>query len=148
MAFTTFSGPVRSGTVREGAARNCGVVVLAQTKVVNFGDAAGSEACIIPAGAQILRATFNTTTTFTAASTIVVSVGGTAINSATTITTGGPYAISITASQAVGQALNVGTSDVAVTYTLSVGASTAGQGTLIIEYIQRTSDGLINPASA
>jgi len=148
MAFTTFSGPVRAGTVREGASRNCGVVVLAQTKVVNFGDAAASPAFIIPAGSQILRATFNTTTTFTAASTIVVNVGGTAINSATTITTGGPYAVSITASEAVGQLLNVGATDVAVTYTLSVGASTAGQGTLIVEYIQRASDGSINPASA
>jgi len=148
MAFTTFSGPVRSGTIREGANRNCGVVVLAQTKLVNFGDALGSAACTIPAGAQILRATFNTTTTFTAASTIVVKVGGTAINSATTITTGGPYAVSITNSQAVGDLLDVGTADVAVTYDLSVGASTAGQGTLIIEYLQRTSDGLINPVSA
>lgn len=148
MAFTTFSGPVRSGTVREGAARNCGVAMLAQTKVVNYNDGTAVAAFTIPAGAQIVRATFNTTTTFTAASTIVVKVGGTAINSATTITTGGPYAISITNSQAVGLLLNVGTSDVAVTYDLSVGASSAGQGTLIVEYIQRAADGSINPASA
>lgn len=148
MSFTTFSGPVRSGTVREGSGRNTGLVVLAQTKVVNYNDGTAVAAFTIPAGAQILRATFNTTTTFTAASTIVVKVSGTAINSATTITTGGPYGITILSTQAVGQLLNVGTSDVAVTYDLSVGASSAGQGTLIVEYIQRASDGSSNPATA
>ena len=146
MSFSTFSGPIRSGTQRYGASRNTGVVVLAQTKVVNFNDGTDVPAFVIPAGSQILRATFNTTTTFTASSTIVVKVSGTAINSATTITTGGPYAVTISSTQAVGRLLNVGTTDVAVTYDLSVGASSAGQGTLILEYIQRAQDGAINPS--
>jgi hypothetical protein len=31
MAFSTFSGPLRSGTIREGSARNTGLVVLSQS---------------------------------------------------------------------------------------------------------------------
>jgi hypothetical protein len=31
MSFSTFSGPLRSGTVKEGAGRNTGVVMLAQS---------------------------------------------------------------------------------------------------------------------
>lgn len=148
MGFATFSGPVRSGTVREGADRNCGVLVLAQTKVVNYNDGTGVAAFKIPAGSQITRIQFNTTTTFDAASTITVKVGGTAVTSALTITTGGIYTASNVNSQAVGRLVSVGTSDASVTYDLSVGAATAGVGTLIVEYIQRAADGTINPVSA
>lgn len=148
MSFSTFSGPVRSGTIREGADRNCGVLVLAQTKVVNFNDGTGVTAFKIPAGSQITRIQFNTTTTFDAASTITVKVGGTAVISALTITTGGIYTATNVNTQAVGRLVSVGTTDATVTYDLSVGIATAGVGTLIVEYIQRASDGSINPVSA
>jgi hypothetical protein len=148
MSFSTFSGPLRSGTVREGATRNCGVAVLAQTKVVNFNDAATANAAFrIPAGSQITRISFNTTTTFTAATTVTVNVGGTAVTAALTVTTGGLYVATNVNSQAVGRLISVGASDAVVTYDLSAGASSAGQGTLIVEYIQRQPDGSINPVS-
>ena len=148
MSFATFSGPLRVGTIREGAASNAGLVVLSQVKVVNFNDADNAVAAIVPAGALIVRAHFTTTTTFTAATTITLSIGGTAISSAVTITTGGHFSIATTQSQAVGQLLNVGTTDATVTYTVAEGASTAGQGYLTIEYIQRGSDRSTSPASA
>jgi uncharacterized protein with beta-barrel porin domain len=148
MSFSTFSGPLRVGTVKDGAAKNCGLVTLSQVKLVNFNDADNSVACIVPAGALIMRATFVTTTTFTAATTVTLSIGGTAVSSAVTITTGGSYAIATTQSQAVGQLQNVGTADASVTYTVAEGASTAGQGYLVIEYIQRADDRSVNPANS
>jgi hypothetical protein len=148
MAFTTYSGPIRSGTIKEGANRNCGVAVLAQTKSVLYTDtASGSPAFKIPAGSQITRMQFNTTTTFTAATTVTVNVGGTPVTGALTVTTGGLYAFVPVNSQAVGRLVSVGTSDATVTYDISVGASSAGAGTLIVEYIQRAADGSINPVS-
>lgn len=147
MSFATFSGPVRVGTQKDGPGANTGLVALAQVKVVNFDDADNSVGAIIPAGALIVRAHFTTTTTFTAASTITLSIGGTAVSAAVTVTTGGHYPITTTQSQAVGQLLNVGTSDATVTYTVAEGVSTAGQGYLTIEYIQRADDRSTSPAS-
>jgi hypothetical protein len=40
MATTTFSGPIKAGTVREGASANVGFVVMAQSAVSNDGTAA------------------------------------------------------------------------------------------------------------
>jgi hypothetical protein len=148
MSFATFSGPVRVGTKKDGTDANAGLVVLAQVKVVNFNDADNAVGAIVPAGALIARAHFTTTTTFTAATTITLSIGGTAISAAVTITTGGHFSIATTQSQAVGQLLNVGTTDATVTYTVAEGASSAGQGYLTIEYIQRGSDRSTSPASA
>lgn len=147
MSFATFSGPIRCGTVKDGPASNAGLVVLGQVKVVNFNDADNSVGAKIPAGALITRAHFTTTTTFTAATTITLSIGGTAISAAVTVTTGGNYAIATTQSQAVGQLLNVGSSDVDVTYTVAEGASTAGQGYLTVEYIQRAENRSTTPAN-
>jgi hypothetical protein len=148
MSFSTFSGPLRSGPQKDGPGANTGLVILAQVKVVNFNDADNSVGAIVPAGALIVRTHFTTTTTFTAATTITLSIGGTAISSAVTVTTGGHFNIPTTQSLAVGQLLNVGTSDASVTYTVAEGASTAGQGYLTIEYIQRAGDRSTSPASA
>ena len=59
MAASTFSGPVRAGTVREGASRNVGYVVLAQ--IYDSGNITGNivgnvdtAAFILPAGSQIV----------------------------------------------------------------------------------------------
>ena len=88
---------------------------------------------------------FLTTTIFDAASTITISIGGTASSAAVTITTVASAAI---APNTAGTPLfaNVGATDAIVTYTLSVGASTTGAGTLIVNYIVRNSDGAANPS--
>lgn len=147
MGTATRLGPWLIGTVKDttgtaaGSVRNVGATTVAQTKNVVYTDTTGVAAFAIPAGSVIISVQFITTTTFTAASTIVVKVSGTAINSATTITTGGSYPITTTQSQAVGQLLVVGASDVLVTYDMSVGASSAGAGVLVIDYIVRNADG-------
>ena len=151
MGIATHLGPWLLGTVKDttgtaaGSVRNTGATIVAQTKSVNFNDGTGVAAFAIPAGALITSVQFITTTTFTAASTIVVKIDGTAINSATTITTGGAYAVTTTNSQAVGRLLNVGATDSLVTYDLSVGVSSAGAGQLVISYVVRNSDGTITP---
>ena len=152
MGFASHLGPWLLGTVKNttgttaGTVRNMGATEVAQLKAVSYADANGSTACALPAGAVIVGLQFITTTTFTAASTIVVSVNGVAVNTAATITTGGSYPITTLNTLAVGQQLVVGTSDVFVTYTLSVGASSAGAGTLVVEYIVLGSDGAANPS--
>ena len=154
MAFASHLGPWLLGTVKNttgttaGTVRNMGATKVAQIKAVTYADASGSTAFVLPAGAIITGAQVITTTTFSSAATIVVSVNGVAINSATTITTGGSYAITTLNTQAVGQQLVVGSTDVFVTYTVAGTSLTAGAGTLVVEYIMLASDGSANPASA
>ena len=152
MGFASHLGPWLLGTVKNttgttaGTIRNMGATTVAQVDPVSYADGAATVACVLPAGAIITGFQFITTTTFTAASTIVVSVNGVAVNTAATITTGGSYPITTLNTLAVGQQLVVGPSDVFVTYTLSVGASSAGAGTLVVEYIVLGSDGAANPS--
>ena len=154
MAFASHLGPWLLGTVKNttgttaGTVRNMGATKVAQIKAVTYADASGTTAFVLPAGAIITGAQVITTTTFSSAATIVVSVNGVAINSATTITTGGSYAITTLNTQAVGQQLVVGSTDVFVTYTVAGTSLTAGAGTLVVEYIMLASDGSANPASA
>ena len=154
MAFASHLGPWLLGTVKNttgttaGTVRNMGATKVAQIKAVTYADASGTTAFVLPAGAIITGAQVITTTTFSSAATIVVSVNGVAINSATTITTGGSYAITTLNTQAVGQQLVVGSTDVFVTYTVAGTSLTAGAGTLVVEYIMLASDGSANPATA
>jgi hypothetical protein len=144
MGFSTYSGPVRSGTVRVGAGTNTGVMVLTQSVNVVATTLTGT-AFTLPAGSQILSATFYTTTLFNAATTAKLTVGATDITTAVTVTTAGTHAFTF-ANGGVALINNVGTSDVAVTYTLA-GTIATGNGTIVIQYAQRNADGSQVPAA-
>jgi hypothetical protein len=143
MSFATFSGPIRSGTVKEGAGRNTGVMVLTQSASVVATTLTGT-AFTLPAGAQILSATFYTTTLFNAATTAKLTIGATDITAAVTVTAAGAYTLTFAAG-GIALVNNIGTSDVAVTYTLA-GTIATGNGTIVIQYAQRAADGSQFPA--
>lgn len=154
MAFASHLGPWLLGTVKNttgstaGLIRNMGATIVGQSKAVAYTDSAASTAVVIPAGALITDISFITTTTFTAASTITLSIGATAISTASTITTAGVASVAAAATTAAAALwANVGSTDAILTYTLSVGASSAGAGTLVVSYIVRESNGAANPAS-
>jgi hypothetical protein len=148
MGFSTFSGPIRSGTQRYGAGRNTGLVVLGQSAAVTSTDAAASVACILPAGSQIVSITLQQSTTFTSGSsgTFTVLLGGTQIGQLT-ITTGTAGNLGITPASGAQAALfrNVGSTDATITYTSAT--LNAGAGSLLVTYIQRAADGSANPAA-
>lgn len=154
MGFATHLGPWLLGTVKNttgttaGTIQNLGAAIVAQTKSVAYNDADNTQAFVLPAGAMITSMQFITTTTFTAATTITLSIGGTAISGAATITTAGLNAVaSATTTGAAALLSNVGSTDAIVTYTVAEGASSAGAGTLIVAYIVRGSDGVMYPSS-
>lgn len=147
MSFSTFSGPVRVGTVREGAARNTGLVMLAQATPVVFGTLTGTAA-ILPAGSMITRVSFQTTTVFSAATTLKLTIGATDITGTITVTTVGVATITFaTTTGALALLANVGTADATVAYTLAGAGLTTGAGNIIIEYVQRADNGAQNPTS-
>tara|TARA_R110000822_G_scaffold280850_1_gene402420 strand:+ start:124 stop:582 length:459 start_codon:yes stop_codon:yes gene_type:complete len=152
MAFSTFTGPVRSGTVKNttgttlGTIDNTGVVVLVQTASLAL---ATSVVAVLPAGSQILDILIDVTTTFTTSSTLAVGDGTTvdAYVTAITTATAGRQAITFSGAQLTAMS-NIGTSDVAVTVTMAGTTAIVGAGLITIRYAQRTSAGSEVPASA
>ena len=55
MGTTTFSGPVKAGTVREGASANVGTLVCAQSAAITEAASEASTGIIIPANSQIIN---------------------------------------------------------------------------------------------
>jgi hypothetical protein len=152
MAFSTFTGPVRSGTVKNttgttlGTIDNTGVVSLVQSASLAL---ATSVVAVLPAGSQILDILIDVTTTFTTSSTLAVGDGTTADKYVTAITTAaaGRQAITFSGAQLTAMS-NIGTSDVAVTVTMAGTTAVAGAGLITIRYAQKTSAGSEVPASA
>lgn len=152
MAFSTFTGPVRSGTVKNttgttlGTIDNTGLVVLSQSAALGL---TSNVSFVLPAGAQIVDIYIDVTTTFTSGATLAVGDGTTVDKYVTAITTpaAGRQAITYSGAQLTAM-YNIGTSDVAVTVTMAGTTAVAGAGYITIEYVQKTSTGAEVPASA
>lgn len=161
MGFSTFSGPVRSGTQRYGAATNTGLPVLTQSTTVPFSVMTGSPTAqnlfTLPAGSKILRFTVEKTTAISGGS--VTAVNTTFGNSSTANAFQTTVDIGLTTAQTARATLdaalvssatnNIGTTDVVVTgtFTAAGGNPTAGVAVVTVEYIQRASDGSQNPTA-
>lgn len=157
MAFTSFSGPIRSGTIRDGASRNTGLVILAQS--YNSGDLTGdvvgnadAQAFIIPAGSQIVDITVDQIVAATAGTTTVsvgTASGGAQLMAAVATTAGGRFRGTATAAtQAAWQTSTSADTTVWVRVAVGTATLTAGQFILTVSYVQRASNGAQNPASA
>jgi hypothetical protein len=145
MGFATHLGPWLLGTTKNttgttaATTRNTGCTVVSQSKNVVFGTLTGN-AISIPAGAQIVDIKIVTTTVFSAATTAKLSIGGEDFTTTGTITSVGSVALGANATTP-DLWLNVGSSDVFITYTLAGTALTTGAATIIITYAVRDSSG-------
>lgn len=162
MGFSTFSGPVRSGTQRYGAAENTGIVSLARSTTVASSAMTTSPTAqtlfSLPAGSKILRFIVEVTTTISGGSVSNVGLtigkaGGTANFYVTTFNTGtavGRVAQStVDAALQVAETNNVGSTDVVVTgtFTAATGNPTAGAIVVTVEYVQRAPNGAQVPTT-
>ena len=137
MATTTFSGPVKSGTVREGASANVGYLVAAQSAAITENGSASDTGIIIPANSQIINMYVLVQTAWDGG-TNTIDVG---ISTDTDLYVDGLDTSSVGNHRATAAATgteanwrDVGTSDVTI-YVDSV-ASGSGAGVLTVEYIQ------------
>jgi hypothetical protein len=160
MAFATHLGPWLLGTVKNttgttaGTIRNMGASTVTQSVTLDFNSINNSltgNAMVLPAGAIIHAMQWYTTATFSAATTLKLTLGATDVTAAVTIT--GPSAplqfTAATASDTVTSLLaNVGATDAIVTYTATKASTlTTGSVTLQILYTVRNSDGAANPTN-
>ena len=148
MGTTTFSGPIKAGTVRDttgtaanGKKANVGSVVMAQsvawqqTTTVDTG-------MVIPANSQILEIELLITTAPTTADlTIGNATGGAQLGTAMELGTADDLVLRVSAADTTDLWADVGSSDVPVWVTSSTG--TAGRGVLTVSYIQGNDIALI-----
>jgi len=160
MGFATHLGPWLLGTVKNttgttaGTIRNLGATVVSQSKAIVYTDTtAGTTAFTIPAGSQILTASFNTTVAYaTTTPTYALFVNAVAINTAangSVFTNTGIVNILLGNNNAAGAVLcnNVGTGDAIITFTQANVTATSGAGILTLTYVVKDSDGSANPTA-
>jgi hypothetical protein len=157
MSFSTFSGPIRSGTVREGADRNTGLAILAQS--YDTGDLTGTEvgnvdvlAFYLPKGSQITDITVDQVVAATAG-TMTVSVGnasgGAQLMAGIASTAGGRFRGTATAAtQLAWQTSTSADTTVYIRVVVGTDTLTAGQAVITVSYVQRADNGAQNPTSA
>ena len=156
MAFTTYSGPIRSGTVKEGAGRNTGLVTLAQSW--DSGDLTGKTQANydqavfkLPSGAQIIDITHDQVVAATTGTTTVsvgTASGGAQLSAAVATTAGGRFRGTATAAtQLAWQTSTTADTTVYVRYVVGVGTLGAGRFITTVHYVQRADNGGQNPTS-
>lgn len=142
MSFSTFSGPVRSGTTREGATANLGLCVLSQTALMTQNSTNVVDATFyLPANAQILDFNFDVLTAFNSATSATLSVGTTSggsqyANSVDVKTATGRIAPTLTAAQLTNMS-DITTNTSVIASITPVGATSAGSVRVTIIYVQK-----------
>jgi len=150
MSSTTFSGPIKAGTIKETTGtvvgtdmKNVGQVVMAQSHAIDLSGgaiAAGTTDVIIPANSQIIDIIFDIITAASGTTNISVGkVGGSAtafVNAYTIGTTAGRQYPTTKAGGALAWE-DVGTTDVRMNVTNSA-ATSSGEVRLTFLYQQNT----------
>ena len=139
MATTTFSGPIKAGSVREGASANLGFVKMSQSAAYTQSTTAASTGIIIPANSQITEITVYITTACDGGSqnlSVGTSSTSTELFSALALGTSAnviKFGSGGTVTDADAWA-DVGSSD--VTNYVDTSAGSAGRGFITVDYIQ------------
>lgn len=162
MGFSTFSGPLRAGTVRTGAAENTGLVQLVRSVTVPFSAMTTSPTAQnlvnLPAGSKVMRIMVEVVSTISGGSVTNVGLtigrlGGTANQYVTTFNTGTAVGMvaqaTIDTAMQVAQTNNIGMVDVTLTgtFTAAGGNPTAGSIVVTVAYVQRAEDGAQAPTT-
>ena len=159
MSRSTFSGPIRMGTIKYGPYYNLGRDSIYQTATINYNTPSTQVLLYIPAGSQIMDMTFDVTTAFNSVTSAYLTVGNAAAGfqyagSASTVdikSAAGRFRPTFTATQLtnmlstssdVSAATIVAATGIVqaqsalyLTVTQAGGAATAGSVTVSIEYI-------------
>ena len=137
MGTTTFSGPVKAGTIREGASANVGTLVCAQSAAITELAANTESAIVIPANSQIINMYVLIQTAWDGG-TNTIDVGTSAdpdlFCDGMPATAVGNHRVTAAYTGTEANWKDVGTSDVTVYYDSVAGGN--GVGVLTVEYIQ------------
>ena len=146
MGTTTFSGPIKAGTIKDTTGttlgtdvKNTGQVVMAQSAYIDITGASHLNQVIatIPAKSQITDVVLNVTEVNDDTTGATVSVG-TIADADAFIATANVQALATTYGTLDAEASNVGSTDIQVVadYTGTDGDGTTGNATVTVKYLQ------------
>ena len=139
MASTTFSGPIKAGTIKEGSSANVGSVVMAQSAVIDIiGATNESVMARLPANSQIVDVILNVTTVNNDSGGATVQVG-TPSDTNAYIPATNVKVLGTTRGTLDTEATNVGSGvarSLHVRFVASSGNGTTGAATVTVLYIQ------------
>ena len=146
MGTTTFSGPIKAGTIKDTTGTtvgsdiaNTGFVVMGQSAVIDIiGANSEDQVCAtVPANSQIVDVILNVTTASNDTASAVVNVG-TASDPNAFISAGNVEVVGTTHGTLDTEATNVGNTDIQVLADFTAGNSdgTTGAATVTVLYLQ------------
>ena len=158
MGTTTFSGPVKAGTIKDTTGttlgsdvKNIGFVVMAQSAIVDIIGASHLNQVIatIPANSQITDVVLNVTTVNNDTGAATVSVG-TIADANAFIDAANVKALGTTYGTLDTEATDIGTTDIQVVadFTGASGDATTGDATVTVKYLQNNSIALAGDVPA
>ena len=142
MGQSTWSGPIRSGTTREGATPNVGLAKLSQTATYTQNSTTAVDVTFyLPANTQITSFNIDSLVAYDSATSATLSAGRSTgatqyVSSVDMKVTAGRLAPTYTGTQLTNMANITTNTTVVVTITV-VGATTAGNGRITLNYVQK-----------
>ena len=146
MATTTFSGPIKAGTISNTTGttlgtniKNVGQVVMSQSAAITQSTTAAATGIVIPANSQILEATVFVTTAWDNSSTLSIGTSATSNELATAVAVSTINTIKLASQATITDAdawVDVGTTDVKIYVDSSATTADAGVGVLTVTYVQ------------
>ena len=146
MATTTFSGPIKAGTISNTTGttlgtniKNVGQVVMSQSAAITQSTTAAATGIVIPANSQILEATVFVTTAWDNSSTLNIGTSATSTEIATAVAVSTINTIKLASQATITDAdawVDVGSTDVEIYVDASATTADAGIGILTVTYVQ------------
>ena len=146
MATTTFSGPIKAGTIKNTTGttlgsdvKNVGFTVMAQSAAITQSTTAAATGIVIPANSQILEATVFVITAFDNTATLSIGTTSSSNELATAVAVSTANVIKLASQATIPDAdawEDVGATDVEIYVDSSATTADAGVGTLTVTYVQ------------
>lgn len=142
MGQSTWSGPLRAGTIKENATANLGNVVLSQTATYTQNSTtAVSTTFYLPPNSQITAFFIDSLVAYNSVTSATLTIGTAAagtqyVSGVDMKAAAGRLSPTLTAAQLTNMA-NIGTNTSVVATITVVGATSAGNGRITIEYVQK-----------
>ena len=146
MAQTTFSGPIKAGTISNTTGTtlgsniaNVGQVVMSQSAAITQSTSAAESGIVIPANSQVLEATVFVTTAYDNSATLSIGTSATSTELATAVAVSTVNTIKLASQATITDADNwkdIGTSDVKIYTKSSATTADAGVAILTVTYVQ------------
>jgi len=146
MATTTFSGPIKAGTIRHTTGttvgtniKNVGSVLMSQSAAITQSTTAAASGIVIPANSQIVECYVYVTTAYDNSATLSIGTTSTSTELATAVAVSTINTIKLASQATITDAdawEDIGSTDVKIFTDSSATTADAGVATLTVTYIQ------------